>query len=108
MKTIGELLNLNILELFGVNDASEEEKKKFLTQASEVILQRVVMRVQKELPEDKRERFLQLFEKPSADEERAKFLREEVPDLEAITLEEILSFKEEAVRLANETQKPKP
>ena len=103
--TVGELLSLDILGVFGLHEASEEEKQEFFKETSELILQRVVMRVQKELPEAKRERFLQLFEKPSADEERAKFLRDEVPELEAITLEEILTFKEEAMRIGSEVKR---
>jgi len=60
--TVGELLSLDILGVFGLHEASEEEKQEFFKETSELILQRVVMRVQKELPEAKRERFLQLFE----------------------------------------------
>lgn len=98
--TVEELLELNILELFGLKDLSQEEQKKFLEYASGLVLDRVVARIAKALSEEKRKEFFELFKEEIPDEQKVAFLKENAPDLEAIVFEEILAFKEEAVKIA--------
>ncbi|MBI3335340.1 MAG: hypothetical protein HY001_02480 [Candidatus Portnoybacteria bacterium] len=100
--TIQELLELNILELFGLKNLSEDEQKKFLEYAAGLVLDRVVAQLLKELPEEKKQVFLDLFKEGIPDEQKVSFLKENAPDLEAIVFEEIMAFKEEAVKLAGE------
>lgn len=89
----------NLLALFGLADASPEEQEKFLTEASEKILEAVVERIEQKLPADKREEFFQLFEKepPAPEEEKAAFFRTYVPDFTDILLGEIERFQKEAL-----------
>lgn len=100
--TIQELLNLNIIDLFGLQNASEEEKKRFLDYATGLVLERVVAQVVKELPEEKREEFFSVFKEDTSEEQKVAFLKEHVPELEELFFEEILIFKNEAVKLASE------
>ncbi len=105
--TISELLDSNILELFGLQNLSENEKKEFLDFAAGIVLERVVGQIEKDLSEDKRKEFFELFKEGASDEAKTAFLKERVPDLEAIVFEEILKFKDEAIRVANEIQNTK-
>lgn len=100
--TFQELLNLNIIDLFGLQNASEEEKKKFLEYATGLVLERVVAQIEKDLLEDKRKEFFELFKEGSPEEAKLAFLKENVPDLEEIVFEEILIFKNEAVNIASQ------
>lgn len=100
--TIQELLQLNILKLFGLDNLSQEEQKKFLEYAAGLVLNRVVAQVAKELPPEKKEEFFGLFQERTSEEAKTAFLKEHAPDLEAITLEEILKFKDEALKIAGE------
>lgn len=104
--TIQELLDLNILEIFGLDKLSEREKQEFLQKAVSLILDRVVARISKELPEDKRQQFFEIFKEGVSDEERWKFIQEDIPDLESVILEELLAFKQEAVELTTHNQRP--
>lgn len=103
--TIQELLELNILELFGLKNLSQEEQKKFLAYAAGLVLDRVVARLAKELSPEKKEAFFALFKEGIPDEQKVSFLKENVPDLEAIVFEEIMAFKEEAVKVAADVKR---
>lgn len=98
--TVQELLDLNILEIFGLTNLSEAQKQEFLQKAAAFILDRAVARISKDLPEDKRQQFFEIFKEGVSDDERWKFINENIPDLETIILEELLAFKEEAVKIA--------
>ncbi len=87
-----------ILRVFGLHEAPEEERVKFLQSASESILTAVVGRVEAQLPEDKREEFFQLFEKPATDEEMGAFFKTYVPNFKELLVEELTRFKSEAMK----------
>lgn len=105
---ISHLLDLNILELFGLQNLSGSEKKEFLDMAAGIVLERVVGQIEKELPEEKRKEFFELFKEGTSEEAKTAFLQKYVPDLEALVFEEILRFKNEAIRIASEAQNTKP
>lgn len=94
-------LGADIIELFGLHNAHPEEREKFLDAASEAILAQVVRKVETALPEDRREEFYALFEKPAADEEKAAFFKTYIPNFKDIFLEEIIRFKNEALKRAD-------
>lgn len=100
--TIQQLLDLNVLEIFGLDKMSRDEQKQFLDYAAGIVLDRAIKQVLEELPKEKKEQFLDLLKGGVSDEEKAAFVRENVPDLEAIIIEEILIFKKEAEELASE------
>lgn len=89
--------NYNLLSLFGMDKASEEEKEEFLTAATHAVLTAVVGRIEKKLPEDKREAFYRLFEAGAPDEEKAAFFKTYVPDFKDVLVEELARFNREAI-----------
>ena len=99
---INELLDANILELFGLDKLSEEERKRFLDYAINLVLDRAIKQILEELPKEKKEEFLEIMKEGTPDEARTAFLKENVSDLEAIIMEEILIFKNEAMEIASE------
>lgn len=94
-----------ILRVFGLHDAPEEERVAFLQSASETILTDVVRRIEAALPEDKKEEFFQLFEKPATDEEMAAFFKTYVPNFKELLVEELTRFKSKALAYAKQSEK---
>jgi hypothetical protein len=102
MSTIRELLDLDLLELFGLKNAPAEEQEKFFDAASQAIFTRLVARIEETLSPEKKEEFYRLFETPASDEDKQTFFAQEIPDFEKILLEETLAFKEGALNAARE------
>lgn len=100
--TLEELLDLNLLEVLGLGNASEEQKREFTEKSTEVILERVVARVADAMSPDARAKFYALFKEGVSDDERWKFIDEHAPNFEEIMLEELLKFKAEALEIAEE------
>src|SRR3989338_4014298 len=96
---LGQDQSHNLLALFGLASASPEEQEKFLTEASEKILEATVEKIEQKLPPEKREEFFQLFEKdpPASEEEKAAFFRTYVPDFRDILLTEVERFQKKAL-----------
>lgn len=94
-------LGADIVELFGLQDAPPDEQEKFLDAASEAILAEAMRKVATALPGDKREEFYSLFEKPATDEEKTAFFKQYIPNFKDIFLEEIIRFKSEALKRAD-------
>ena len=93
------------LRELGLENASEEERDAFFTSASQAILTEVARKIGEQLPEDKREEFFALFERPSTDEEKATFFSAYVPHFKELLVEEVARFKSAAVAHARESQK---
>lgn len=97
------LFSDEILRAFGLHDAPDEAKAEFLQSASEAILTEVVKKIEAQLPEDRRNEFLQLFERPANDEELAMFFKTHVPNFKELLVEELTRFKREAIAHAKST-----
>lgn len=95
--TIEEILNKNVFDTLDTTGVSEEEKKRFLEEATQLILVRVVERIEKELEPNLKEEFIALFTQEPSEDRRTRFLEQHVPDFEAILLEEVLLFKDKAM-----------
>lgn len=93
---IPEGFNLDILKAFGL-EKSPEQWDDFFARATEAIMLSVVRRVEKELPDEKKETFLRLFEGAATDEEKKIFLDAHVPHFKDIMFEEVKRFKEAAL-----------
>ena len=89
--------NTEILKIFDLENAPAEEREKFFQMAGQAILTQVVRRIEQQLPQDKREEFLGLFERPSSDEEKTAFFKQHVPNFKELLLEEVTRFKREAL-----------
>jgi len=87
----------NILSLFGMENASEEERDGFLGAATQAVLTAVVTRIEQKLPADKAEEFHRLFETNASDEEKAAFFTTYIPDFKDILMEELARFNREAI-----------
>ncbi len=92
------LFSDEILRAFNLHDAPEEKRAEFLQSASEAILTGVVKKIEAQLPEDKQNEFLQLFERPTNDEELTAFFKTYVPNFKELLVEELTRFKSEALK----------
>lgn len=81
---------------------SEEKKKRFIEEATQLILVNTVKRVQEEFEPQRKEKFIALFTQQSTDEQRSEFLEKYVPNFEVIFLEEALLLKDRAIQLTLE------
>ena len=90
------------LREFGLENASEEERDAFFASAGQEILTEVARKIGVQLPEDKREEFFGLFERPSTDEEKAAFFSAYVPNFKDLLVEEVARFKSEVIKHAAE------
>lgn len=95
------LFSDEILRAFNLHDAPDEAKAEFLQSASEAILTEVVKKIKAQLPEDKRSEFLQLFDRPTNDEELAVFFKTHVPNFKELLVSELTRFKSEALKHAD-------
>ncbi|TSD05034.1 MAG: hypothetical protein Greene071436_17 [Parcubacteria group bacterium Greene0714_36] len=93
---IPEGFNLDILKRFGLEHAPEKWDE-FFARAGEAIMIAVIRRVEKELPEEKAEEFLRLFEGTATDEEKKSFLDAHIPNFGALMAQEIGRFRTAAL-----------
>lgn len=98
-----EGFNVDILKAFGL-EGSPEKWDEFFLRATEAIMLSAVRRVERELPADKAEEFLQLFAGDATDEAKKAFLDAHVPGFKDILFEEVKRFKDAA--LARHTPPP--
>lgn len=87
----------NLLSLFGMENASDEEKDAFLGAATQAVLTAVVGRIEQKLPADKAEAFHRLFDTNASDEDKAAFFTAHIPDFKDILMEELTRFNREAI-----------
>ena len=91
-----DVLKKNILVELGLQDLAEDRKLELLSQMSNLIQKRVLLRVIKSLSVEDKEKFDQLLGKEN-ESEIYRFLIAKVPNIEEITDEEVIKFKEEVV-----------
>lgn len=93
---------IDLVKELGINELPKEQREEMLAQMSEVLQQRVVLRIVAELPEDKKEAFASVVnegvEKPEAIDQ---FLQENLPNVEELVLDEIGKYKEEVMQFLN-------
>lgn len=92
--TIGQkLIDQDIFEAIGLANLSEEEKNKLLQSFSETIFQAMMMRVAVKLMGPDREEFERLVSE-GKEEKIGVFLSQKVPEIESISTQETLRFKQ--------------
>ena len=91
-----DILKQNIIIELGLQDLSEERKQELLFRMSDLIQKRVLLRTIKNLSQESRDKFNQLLTEKN-DQEAYRLLIHEVPNIEEITDEEVIKFKEEIV-----------
>jgi transcriptional regulator of heat shock response len=88
---------IDMVAELGIDKLPEAQQKDLLVQISEVLQQRIVLRLVEEMPDEKRDEFTQVLEKSKEDQSAVeKFLAENIPKLEEIVVEEIGKYKKEA------------
>ena len=99
---------IDLIAELGINKLPEAQQKELLIQISEVLQQRIVLRLVEEMPEEKKGEFASVLEKNKEDQGAVeKFLSENIPDLEQIVLDEIGKYKTEAKKFIDDATKEK-
>lgn len=98
---LNNIFNINLLEIFGLSDISEEDRKRFFDDISGWVMSRVISGIKKELSEAQQAEFMRLFEQDASEDARTTFLETYVPDMEERILREALIFKSEMKRIAS-------
>ena len=91
-----DLLKKNILVELGLQDLAHERQLELLNKMSDLIQKRVLLRVIKSLSVAEKEEFDKLLGKENA-QEIYRFLIAKVPNIDEITDEEVIKFKEEII-----------
>ncbi len=102
-----KILEADLLKVVWLEHASFEIRERALTDAKDKILGAVVRQIRARLSPELREKFEQLFGTEDAEitEEDMRFLKERVPDLDALILTETLAFKKGAMDAAEEMER---
>ena len=100
---IDELVQLNILHVFGADKLPKEKRTQILADMTQMLLERVALRISDALGSDKKDEFFRLFGgAPSSDDEKHAFLRAHVPDFNDIVMQGVTAFKYAAAKFAEE------
>jgi hypothetical protein len=91
-----DVLRKNIIVELGLQDLPQDRKLDLLGKMSDLIQKRVLLRAIKRLSVEEKEKFDELLGKDNP-LELYRFLISKVPDIDQITDEEVISFKEEVV-----------
>jgi hypothetical protein len=95
---------LDLIKELGIDKLNSEQKEKIITDIGEVIQKRIVIRIIEELPNEKQDEFQGLLNKAQENPELLdEFLKENIPDLEDMILEEIGEYKKGAVDFMKKT-----
>jgi hypothetical protein len=91
-----DILRKNIIIELGLQDLAEDRKIDLLSKMSDLIQKRVLLRAIKSLSVAEKEEFDKLLGKDNA-QDVYRFLISKVPNIDEITDEEVIAFKEEVV-----------
>ena len=97
------ILELDISELFGFAEMSDEEKADLLENIGSVITESSTLRYVTEAPPEQVELFEKFLEEHGEEEDVLVKLIETFPDFENILTEEIAAFKSEAQQILKHT-----
>ena len=86
----------NLISALGLDSLPQEKKDELLIKISEVVQQRIILRVLSELSEEDRQAFDGVLS-ANDDEKSLAFLQEKIPNFEAVVKHEIEKFRNEAM-----------
>jgi len=92
-----DVLKKNIIEELGLSALPEERKKELLNKMGDLIQRRVLLRVIASLSAADKQEFSQFLSQEKDTQAVYKFLLSKAPDIENITDNEIVKFKEEVL-----------
>ena len=90
---IEKLAQSNILATLQLTDAPKKVQEEAMENATEIIVKSAMDRIKDKLPDDTLEEFERVFGEDHTEEERITFLKERVPNLEEILIQESLRYK---------------
>lgn len=95
-----ELANIDLIKELGLDTLSQNQQEELLLQVGEVIQQRIILRIVDEMKDEDKDRFTALLDKSDENpDEVEEFLKEKVPNLDQISVEEIGRYKGELLEL---------
>ena len=97
-----EFFKANVIDLVGLSDAPEDVKRSFLADASQMVLEAIVDRIDSELPEEKKEEIYRVFRQGAKDEDMQSFIKANIPNFEEIAGEETGRVKDALVKASQE------
>lgn len=92
-----DVFKKNIIEELGLDALPEERKKELLNKMGGLIQRRVLLRVIESLSAADKQEFNQFLSQKNDNQAVYRFLLSKVPDIENITDNEIVKFKEEVL-----------
>jgi hypothetical protein len=96
---------IDLITELGIDKLEQEQKEKIIMDVGEIIQQRIITRVVEELPEDKKDEFQGLLEKAQDNPEALdEFIKENIPGIEDMILEEIGEYKQGALEILGKNQ----
>lgn len=95
---IEKYLGADLFAELGMEDISPEERMVFIEKISDVIQQRLLLRLMGEMTDDQKTRLEALLADPNKDfSSVAQFLALEIPNFQQITEEEVANYKKELI-----------
>ncbi|HKL16901.1 MAG TPA: DUF5663 domain-containing protein [Patescibacteria group bacterium] len=90
-----ELLKTNLITKLGLEELPDQKKMALINKFGELVEKRTILRLMEELKKEDAQEFEKVKEK--SQEDKMKFLRERVPNLDEIVEEEIVKVKKEII-----------
>ena len=99
--SIEKYISADLFKDLAMENLSPEERIAFLDAFGEVIQQRIVLRLAKELSDEQKKAFEKLMsEKPNDDQAFAEFLVEKIPQFPQLISDEVAEYKRELINRA--------
>ncbi len=102
------LAKIDLIKELGLENLSKEEQEKLLLEMGEIIQQRVMLRVAEKMSDEDKEKFVKILEEKKEGSQIVEvegFVKEKVPEIEDIILEEIGRYKQEIKDLIDGAEK---
>lgn len=94
---------IDLIKELGIDKLDQEQKEKLIMDIGQILQERIALRVTEELPEEKIEEFKTILDKAETDPAQLdQFLKENIPGIEDLILEEIGEYKKSALDFVNQ------
>ena len=95
---------IDLIKELGIDTLESKKKEELLLQIGEILQQRIVLRIVEELPEEKQDEFNGILEKAQDNPDLLdQYLKENIPGVEDMILEEIGEYKKGASDFMKQT-----
>ncbi len=98
---MNDTFNQNIIKYLSLENLDEKKQEETLLRIGKIIYQAVMLKVMNILTEDEQKEFGEVLDRVGADENKQaeimEFLKTKIPNLDKISKEEIVKFKDETI-----------